>query len=116
MRRPAASVPMQSDRHLGDPQRLQGRLDDHLGGKFHPGSFQVHLPERGSAKAAQPAMEIAGGTTKKKPANEGQAWIADPAVFPWHGPRRDRSAATRQSAAHDEIVTFAKLADDILCP
>ena len=63
-------------------------------------------------EAAQAAVKIVRGAFEKKPADERQHRIAEPAVFPRHRAGQNRSAADRQPAAHDQFKTFLKFFDE----
>jgi len=102
--RSRAAVLVQGDGHLGNFQALKGAFNGHFRGEFHAGGLQLHFIIGRFCEAAQARMKIMRGTFEKYPANGREHGVADPAVFPGHGPRHDPAATGGEPAAHHQFI------------
>ena len=107
--RTRASILVQGHRHFGDAEVEKLGFYHHFRGKFHAGRPQVQHIKGAAAEPAHPAVEIVARTLEEEPSDKCQHRIANPAVFPRHGPFGNRSSSCGHPATHDQIGASAQL-------
>ena len=113
MRRAGTAVGPQHRRHLGDAQAADRRLHHHFAGEFHPRRLQIERQDGAAVEAAQAAVEIAARAAEEDAADRRQHGVAEVAVQLRHGAGHD---AALEAVAHDQLVSRAKLRDEIVKP
>ena len=109
VRRAAALVGVELDRHFADIEAGAIGVDDHLGRELHPRRSRVDPREGVRGEAAHAAMKIADRRAVEPTRNRGKHRIAEIAMQRRHGAGLDPAG---KAIAHDQVGALLQPVDD----
>src|SRR5438552_14648662 len=110
MRRAAALVGIELDRHLADHEARAMRVDNHLRGELHAGRARAHPAERIAGESSHSTMKIMYRRMVKPAGNRRKHRIAEIPMKRRHGARFD---AARKAITHDQFGTVLQRVDEV---
>src|SRR4030095_9960582 len=102
-----ATVGVKSNWDFCDPCAIDVRLDDHLGGKFHPGATQIQTLVELFRKTSQATVDVVDLRPEHSPYQDRKHRVAKPSMKKRHCVWHNATTTGGKSTALDQLKPFS---------